>query len=98
MGADTVKDIMERPSKIQTKVAIDLAEESRSLVRDPAEDPTVDPVGNHGEQSTESTQLQPHQNRDLLRGTELLLQCDVDAIEVDPLEVPDPCIVEVITD
>ena len=93
-----VENTTECLSETQTEVAIDLAEEGRGFVKNPIRNPTVNPVGGHRGQSIEGMQSWPHQNKDLSGDAELLLQHDVDAIEVDPLEVPDPCVIKVVAD
>ena len=98
MAETSVNDTIKRLSKTQTEVAIDPTEEGRSLVGDLARDPIVDLVRGHNGQSTGGAQLRPHQNRDLSGGTQLLLQRNIDAMEVDPLEVPDSHVVEVVAD
>ena len=88
----------ERPSEMQTEVVIDSAKKGRGPVGDPARDPIVDPVGGHRGDLTGGAQLQPQQNKGLTEGANLQPQRDVDAMEVDPPEVPDPRIIEVVAD
>ena len=94
----SVEDTTEHPLETQTKRAIESAENSRDSVRDPTRDPAVDPVGGHRGNLTGGAQLQPQQNRGLIGDANLQPQRDIDAIEVDPPEVPDPRIVEVVAD
>ena len=84
--------------KTQTEGAIELAKNGRNPVGDPTRDLVVDPVGGHGENLTGVAQPQPQQNRDLTGGANLQPQQDIDTMEVDPSEVPDPRVVEVIAD
>ena len=93
-----MEDMTKRPLEMQTKRIIEPTENGRDLVGDPTRDPAINPVGGHRENLTGGAQLQPQQNRGLTGGANLLPQQDVDAIKVDPFEVSDPHIVEVVAD
>ena len=93
-----VKDTIERLSEMQTEAAIDPAEEGRGSVRDFTRDPTVNLIRGPSGQLTEGAQLRLHQNKDLPRGAELPSQRNIDAMEVDPPEIPDPHIIDVVAD
>lgn len=82
----------------QIKEAIESVENDKDPVRDPTRDFAVDPVENHRGNLTRGAQLQSQQNRSLTRGTNLQPQQDVDVIEVDPSEILDPRIVEIVAD
>ena len=83
---------------MQTEEAIEPAENGRDLVGDLTRDLAVDLIKGHRGNLTGGVQLQPQQNRGLTGGTNLQTQQDVNAMEVNPPEVPNPHIVEVVTD
>ena len=86
-------DTTERPSETQTEVAVEPAEDGRGPVGDPTRNPAGGPVGGHGGDSTGGAQSRPQRNRGLTGGAQSQPQQDVDAMEVDVPEVPDPRIV-----
>ena len=94
LANDTTKHL----SETQTKGTIEPAENGRDHIGDPTRDFAIDSVGSHRENLTGGMQLQPQQNRGLTRGANLQLQQNVDAMEVDPPKIPNPCIVEVVAD
>ena len=83
---------------MQTKGKIELAENDRDPVGDPTQDLAIDPVGGYRGNLTEDVQSQPQQNRSLTGGANSQPQQDVDVMEVDPPEISDPRIVEVVAD
>ena len=82
----------------QIKEAIEPVDNDRDPVRDPTRDFAIDPVENHRGNLTRGAQLQSQQDRSLTRGANLQPQQDVDVIEVDPSEILDPRIVEIVAD